>query len=109
MDFLQEQVVDPFNKVLYTYIFIYLLIGAGIYFTVRTRFVQVRYFGRMLRQLRRSRRRDGGVSSFQAFCVGLAARVGTGTSPVSLSRSLSVVPARSSGCGWWPRSAWRRR
>lgn len=78
MDFLQEQVVDPFNKVLYTYIFIYLLIGAGIYFTVRTRFVQVRYFGRMLRQLRRSRRRDGGVSSFQAFCVGLAARVGTG-------------------------------
>ncbi|HUO39646.1 MAG TPA: alanine/glycine:cation symporter family protein [Mycobacterium sp.] len=52
--------------------------AVGIYFTVRTRFVQIRYFAKMLAQLGRSRADDGGISSFQAFCVGLASRVGTG-------------------------------
>jgi alanine or glycine:cation symporter, AGCS family len=78
VDFLQEQLVDPLSNVLNTHVLIYLLIGVGIYFTARTRFIQIRYFGRMLRQLRRSHRQDGGISSFQAFCVGLASRVGTG-------------------------------
>lgn len=78
MDFLQQQLVDPLSAVLNTHILIYLLIGVGIYFTVRTRFIQIRYFRRMLRQIRRSHRQDGGISSFQAFCVGLASRVGTG-------------------------------
>ena len=78
MDFLQEQLIDPLSNVLNTHVLIYLLIGVGIYFTVRTRFIQIRYFGRMFRQLRRSHRQDGGISSFQAFCVGLASRVGTG-------------------------------
>ena len=78
MDFLQVQLIDPLSNVLNTRVLIYLLIGVGVYFTVRTRFIQIRYFGRMLRQLRRSHRQDGGISSFQAFCVGLASRVGTG-------------------------------
>ncbi|MGH3560464.1 MAG: alanine/glycine:cation symporter family protein [Mycobacterium sp.] len=77
MDFIQQQLVDPVSEVLYTRVLIFFLVGAGIYFTVRTRFVQIRYFRRMLGQLRRSRDGDG-VSSFQAFCVGLASRVGTG-------------------------------
>ena len=78
MDFIQANLIDPISKVLYTYILVYLLVAAGIYFTVRTRFVQVRYFKRMLGQLVNSRSGDGGISSFQAFCVGLASRVGTG-------------------------------
>jgi alanine or glycine:cation symporter, AGCS family len=78
MDVLQKAFVVPVSNALYSYVLIYLLIGAGIYFTVRTRFVQFRYFGRMLRQLRRSGSHEGGISSFQAFCVGLAARVGVG-------------------------------
>ncbi|HVQ97649.1 MAG TPA: sodium:alanine symporter family protein, partial [Mycobacterium sp.] len=78
MDSLQKLFVVPISNALYSYVLIYLLIGAGVYFTVRTRFVQVRYFGRMLRQLRRSGGREDGISSFQAFCVGLAARVGVG-------------------------------
>ncbi len=78
MDFLQAQLVDPLGNALNTHVLIYLLIGVGIYFTVRTRCIQIRYFGRMLRQLRGSHRQDGGISSFQAFCVGLASRVGTG-------------------------------
>jgi AGCS family alanine or glycine:cation symporter len=78
MDFIQTQLIDPVNKVLWTYVLVYLLVGAGIYFTIRTRFVQIRYFRRMLGQLFNSRVGDGGISSFQAFCVGLASRVGTG-------------------------------
>ncbi|MGO8849486.1 alanine/glycine:cation symporter family protein [Mycobacterium sp.] len=78
LDFLQARVVDPLSNVLNTHVLVYLLIGVGVYFTVRTRFIQVRYFGRMLRQIRRSHRHEGGISSFQAFCVGLASRVGTG-------------------------------
>ncbi|MBU3749238.1 MAG: alanine:cation symporter family protein [Mycobacterium sp.] len=78
MDLIQSNLIDPINKVLWTYLLVYLLVAAGIYFTVRTRFVQVRYFRRMIGQLFNSRVGGGGISSFQAFCVGLASRVGTG-------------------------------
>jgi alanine or glycine:cation symporter, AGCS family len=78
LDFFQEQLIEPLSNALNSYVLIYLLMGVGIYFTVRTRFIQIRYFGRMFRQLRKSHRQYGGISSFQAFCVGLASRVGTG-------------------------------
>ncbi len=78
MDFLQGQLIDPLSNVLNTHVLIFLLISVGVYFTLRTRCIQIRYFGRMFRQLRRSHRQNGGISSFQAFCVGLASRVGTG-------------------------------
>ena len=78
MDFIQANLIDPVNKALYTYILVYLLVAVGIYFTIRTRFVQFRYFPRMLKQLVHSRTHDAGISPFQAFCVGLASRVGTG-------------------------------
>lgn len=78
MDFIQANLIDPISKVLYTYVLVYVLVAAGIYFTIRTRFVQVRYFKRMLGQLMSSRGGGDGISSFQAFCVGLASRVGTG-------------------------------
>lgn len=78
MDFVQANLIDPVSTFLYTYVLIYLLVAAGVYFTVRTRFVQFRYFRRMFGQLFNSRVGDGGISSFQAFCVGLASRVGTG-------------------------------
>ncbi|HET7742627.1 MAG TPA: sodium:alanine symporter family protein [Mycobacterium sp.] len=78
LDFVQARLIDPLSNALSCHVLVYLLIGVGIYFTVRTRFIQIRYFGRMFRQLRRSHRQDGGISSFQAFCVGLASRVGTG-------------------------------
>ena len=79
MDFILEKYIDPISSFLYTYVLIYLLVGAGIYFTWKTKAVQVRYFGRMIKQIFRSRSdSEGGISSFQAFCVGLASRVGTG-------------------------------
>jgi alanine or glycine:cation symporter, AGCS family len=78
MDFIQANLIDPVSHFLYTYILIYVLLGAGIFFTIRTRFVQVRHFPRMLRLMVSSGGAAGGISSFQAFCVGLASRVGTG-------------------------------
>lgn len=63
----------------YTYILIALLIGTGLYFTIRTGGVQFREFGQMIRGIFGSRNKDGdGISSFQAFAIGLASRVGTG-------------------------------
>lgn len=79
MDFIKASLIDPISRVLWNYILIYLLVGAGLYFTIRTRCIQFRYFGRMLGTLVESRAgRADGISSFQAFCVGLASRVGTG-------------------------------
>ncbi|PMH72037.1 alanine/glycine:cation symporter family protein [Vibrio splendidus] len=58
---------------------VYLLVGVGIYFTVRLGFIQFRHFGHMFSVLRNSRKADSaGISSFQALCTSLAARVGTG-------------------------------
>lgn len=59
---------------------VFVLIGAGLYFTVVTRFIQFRHFGHMWNLLRVSNqgRKDGGISSFEALMTSLAARVGTG-------------------------------
>jgi alanine or glycine:cation symporter, AGCS family len=78
MDFIQANFIDPVSKVLYTYVLIYALLGVGLYYTIRTKAVQFRYFPRMFRVMLGSGRASGGISSFQAFCVGLASRVGTG-------------------------------
>ncbi|MDR5894028.1 sodium:alanine symporter family protein [Halomonas mongoliensis] len=77
MEFL-SRLVDGGNGLLWGSLLIYLLIGAGLYFTVMTRGIQIRYFGHMFRLLRHSREGDGGISSFQALSTSLAARVGTG-------------------------------
>ncbi|MEQ6889183.1 sodium:alanine symporter family protein [Halomonas sp. CS7] len=66
------------NGLVWGSLLIYLLIGAGLYFTVMTRGIQFRYFGHMFGLLRHSRESDGGISSFQALSTSLAARVGTG-------------------------------
>ena len=42
MDFVPGKFIDPLSNFLYTYVLIYLLVGAGIYFTVRTKGVQFR-------------------------------------------------------------------
>ena len=58
-----------------------LCLAAGLYFSLRTRFVQVRRLGEMVRLLFGSTRKDGkktGISSFQAFAMALSGRVGTG-------------------------------
>jgi alanine or glycine:cation symporter, AGCS family len=72
-------IFDVINGVIWGKLLIYLLLGAGLYFTIRTGFVQFRHFGHVFTVMRRSLRTDkGGISSFGAFATGMAQRVGTG-------------------------------
>ncbi|MBF9001571.1 alanine/glycine:cation symporter family protein [Vibrio nitrifigilis] len=71
--------INLLNDLLWGSILVYLLVGVGIYFTIRLGFIQVRHFGHMFSVLKNSRKDDSsGISSFQALCTSLAARVGTG-------------------------------
>ncbi|MDR1332290.1 MAG: alanine:cation symporter family protein [Tannerella sp.] len=58
--------------------FIVLCLGTGLYFSVRTGFLQVRYLGDMVKMLFRRKSSSMGISSFQAFMLALSGRVGTG-------------------------------
>ena len=78
-----ERIVAILNSIVWSPALVVLLVGAGLYFTLRTRFVQVRRFGLMIRSLFAGSEKapDGskhGISSFEAFCVALSGRVGTG-------------------------------
>lgn len=72
------------NTILWSYVLIALLISIGLYFTIKTRFVQFRLFGEMFKLLGEGAgksitgKKSAGVSSFQAFCISTASRVGTG-------------------------------
>lgn len=70
------------NDALWTYILIAMLMGCAVWFTLKTRFVQFRMIREMIRLLGDSAGRgDKGekhISSFQAFAISLASRVGTG-------------------------------
>ena len=68
------------NDLLWGSVLIYLLLGVGLFFTIRTRFVQFRRFGLAFKTMLSSREKtcDSQVSAFQAFCTSLAARIGTG-------------------------------
>lgn len=59
-------------------ILVWVLIGTGLYLTIRTRGVQLRLFGKALSLVAHSRHQRGSLSSFQAFVIGLGGRVGTG-------------------------------
>ena len=73
-----ESIVHTVNDIVWNPALVALLIVAGLYFSVRTRFVQVRRFGLMLRSLFSRKAGNDGISSFQAFCIALSGRVGTG-------------------------------
>lgn len=73
--------LNIFNDFLWTYILIAPLIGLGLYFSFKTKFVQFRFIKEMFRLLGDSATGEkvkGSVSSFQAFCISTASRVGTG-------------------------------
>ena len=77
-----SSIVDAVNNVLWSYVLIIVLVGCGIWFTLSTRFVQVRLLPEMLRVLTEGIGSKGAgkeaISSFQAFCVSTASRVGVG-------------------------------
>lgn len=86
MDAFQQAIqsgVDFANNILWSYILIAALIGVGIYFTIRTKFIQFRYLKEMFRVTLDKNEKttdDGGesITSLQSFFIGAATRIGTG-------------------------------
>ena len=70
--------IDSLNSFLYYPLLIIVLIAAGLYFSVRTGFVQFRLFGEAIRVISEKPSQEGGTSSFKALMVSTASRVGTG-------------------------------
>ena len=98
---LLQNIINSINDLLWTYILIAMLIGCAIYFTWRTRFVQFRNLREMLRLLTESApKSDDGkrqVSSFQAFAVSIASRVGTG----NLAGVATAIAVGGAGAVFW--------
>ncbi|WP_348798959.1 alanine/glycine:cation symporter family protein [Flavobacterium adhaerens] len=72
------EIVSSLNEIVWSNALILLCLGAGLYFSIRTRFLQVRHFKEMFRLLFDGESTESGVSSFQALSMTLAGRVGTG-------------------------------
>ncbi len=77
------KVVQTVNSYLSDYILIFLLVGVGIFYTIKTRFVQIRCFGEGCKHVfgnfsMKGGKQKGGISSFQALATAIAAQVGTG-------------------------------
>ena len=79
-----NNVIVQISDVVWNYLLLFLLVGTGIFFTIRTRFVQVRRFKTAWMRvfggfsLKGKKAGKDGMSSFQALATAIAAQVGTG-------------------------------
>ena len=100
-----NELITTVNDAVWGYVLIFALVGCGVWFTFRTRFVQFRMIGEMVRLLTDSvvdtakeegvRRKH--ISSFQAFAVSVATRVGTG----NLAGVASAIAIGGPGAVFW--------
>ena len=85
---LYAKIIGTASNYLYSYVLIILLVGGGIYFTIRTKGVQLRYLLESIRViLEPSDKEDESISAFQALMVSTASRVGTGMEAFSGMRA----------------------
>ena len=73
-----ENIVSSLNSIVWSYALVWTCLGVGIYFSLRTRFSQLRNIKEMVALLFGGQKSDKGISSFQGFCTALAGRIGTG-------------------------------
>ena len=73
-----NEILTKINDFMYTYILLILLVGAGIYFSVSTKGVQIRLLKDGIRSIMDKGKEEEKVSSFQALMISTASRVGTG-------------------------------
>ena len=101
--------ITAINDAIWSYVLIVALVGCGLWFTWRTRFVQFRMVGEMLRlltesavstveeQVKEKEGRSRHISSFQAFAVSVATRVGTG----NLAGVATAIAIGGPGAVFW--------
>lgn len=93
--------VNGINDLLWSYVLIIMLLGCAFWFTFKTRFVQFRMFREMIRVLGDSANKahegEKHISSFQAFAVSLASRVGTG----NLAGVATAIAVGGPGAVFW--------
>lgn len=94
-----NQTISSLNTVLWSYILIVALIACALYFTFKTRGVQFRMFFEMIRLLGDSTKKEHEkhVSSFEAFAVSIASRVGTG----NLAGVATAIAVGGPGAVFW--------
>ncbi|WP_428613348.1 alanine/glycine:cation symporter family protein [Shewanella sp.] len=73
-----DSAINAVNGMLWGSVLIYVLVAAGVLFTLRLGFIQLRMFGHGTKLVLQGREKTNGISSFQVFCTSMAARVGTG-------------------------------
>ncbi len=101
MEFI-ENVVAFVNKVLWDYALLVLLVGTGVFYTFKLKFIQVRKFGEGMKMLFGNfslHGKDGqkGLSSFQALTTAIAAQVGTG----NIAGAATAIAAGGAGAIFW--------
>ena len=95
-----NQLLAQINDFMYTYLLIFLLVGAGIYFSIRTGFVQLRRIadvGKILREKAQDGKEGRQVSSFQALMISTASLVGTG----NIAGIATALAAGGPGAVFW--------
>lgn len=89
------------NDVLWSYVLTAMLLGCALWFTIKTKFVQFRMIGEMVKVLGESTNKQEGrehhISSFQAFMVSLASRIGTG----NLAGVATAITVGGPGAVFW--------
>ena len=85
------------DDILYTWCLIYMLAGVGIYFTVKTRFVQVRLIKDCFKCMMEKKSSGKGMSSFQALMIATASRVGTG----NMAGVATAIALGGPGAAFW--------
>jgi len=73
-----HEIVTTINSYVWSSALVFLCLGAGLFFSILTRFVQIRQIREMFRLLIQSKESSKGISTFQALAVSLSGRVGTG-------------------------------
>lgn len=73
-----NEIVNSINNIIWSPALIYLCLGAGLFYSLLTRFAQVRHFKEMWKLMLNNTESDKGISSFQALAVSLSGRVGVG-------------------------------
>ena len=95
-------IVNTINGYLSDYILVFLLMGAGLYFSFKTKFVQVRCFGEGMKRVfgnltLSGKKHESGMSSFQALATAIAAQVGTG----NIAGAATAIAVGGPGAIFW--------